>query len=115
MDNDEEDFDDDDDEALKETQDFIEADDPSLETPDGRRRILADHQRLDRQHEAILEEDAEAMARRLKERYARPASRYVGDNDQVPQRLLMPSVNDASLWQVRVKVGELRNRHLVPY
>ena len=44
------------------------------------------------------------MARRLKERYARPTARYIGDEDNVPQRLLMPSVKDAFLWQIRVKV-----------
>jgi transcription elongation factor SPT5 len=27
--------------------------------------------------------------------------------NEVPQRLLMPSVHDASLWQVRVKVSLL--------
>jgi len=33
------------------------------------------------------------------------AARYNADSDQVPQRLLMPGVNDPSLWTVRVKVS----------
>ena len=33
------------------------------------------------------------------------AARYNADSDSVPQRLLMPGVNDPSLWTVRVKVG----------
>ncbi|EJU01578.1 hypothetical protein DACRYDRAFT_22655 [Dacryopinax primogenitus] len=37
------------------------------------------------------------------------ATRYTGDLDQVPQRLLMPSVNDPSLWQVRVRPGRERD------
>lgn len=37
-------------------------------------------------------------------RYKARAVRYTGDMNAMPQRLLMPSVHDASLWQVRVKV-----------
>ena len=43
------------------------------------------------------------MARRLKERYSRN-DRIVEDMSQVPQRMLMPSVNDPNLWQLKVKV-----------
>ncbi|QRW26030.1 transcription elongation factor SPT5 [Rhizoctonia solani] len=46
-----------------------------------------------------------------KDRYQRSAARYTGDADQVPQRLLMPSVNDPHLFQVRVKAG--REKELV--
>jgi hypothetical protein len=33
------------------------------------------------------------------------SARYNADSDAVPQRLLMPGVNDPSLWTVRVKVS----------
>ena len=49
------------------------------------------------------EEIAKAVARRHRDR----AAPYTGDMNEIPQRLLMPSVHDASLWQVRVKVRYL--------
>ncbi|KAF8957531.1 hypothetical protein BDZ97DRAFT_1906781 [Flammula alnicola] len=51
------------------------------------------------------EEIAKAVARRHKDR----AAPYTGDMNEIPQRLLMPSVHDASLWQVRVKPGRERD------
>jgi transcription elongation factor SPT5 len=50
----------------------------------------------------------EQIASDLSRRYrgANPV-RYTGDMNEIPQRLLMPSVHDASLWQVRVKVSAL--------
>jgi len=45
------------------------------------------------------------IAEQIEHRYRRTgATRYTGDPANIPQRLLMPSVNDASLWRVRVKV-----------
>ena len=50
----------------------------------------------------------EQIAKDLSKRYGgRAALHYTGDMNEIPQRLLMPSVHDASLWQVRVKVGFL--------
>jgi len=46
------------------------------------------------------EEIANAIVGRHRDR---PAP-YTGDMSEIPQRLLMPSVHDASLWQIRVKV-----------
>jgi transcription elongation factor SPT5 len=52
-----------------------------------------------------MQEDAEKIARDLQERYSRAqGARFKGDVDQVPQRLLMPSVEDPNLWQVKCKV-----------
>lgn len=48
--------------------------------------------------------DPEEIARKLNARYKRNAVQYTGDMNEIPQRLLMPSVHDASLWQIRVKV-----------
>lgn len=66
---------------------------------------------LDKKRQMEDEEDKspEQIAKDLSERYRRPAVRYTGDMNEVPQRLLMPSVNDASLWQVRVRPGRERD------
>lgn len=113
VDNDEEE-DDDDEELQKETREGFIDEDEGLDSADGRQRIVADHQRLDRRQQEIIDQDAEEVAQRLKARYARPAARYMGDVDQVPQRLLMPSVKDAFLWQIRVKVGSRAAASLQP-
>ncbi|WVR08642.1 transcription elongation factor SPT5 [Kwoniella sp. DSM 27419] len=64
------------------------------------------HRRLDRSFGRNEEEDVQDIVQRLKERHARTAAaRYNGDSDAVPQRLLMPGVNDPSLWRVIVKTG----------
>ncbi|WWC65232.1 transcription elongation factor SPT5 [Kwoniella dejecticola CBS 10117] len=64
------------------------------------------HRRLDRSFGRNEEEDVQDIVQRLKERHARTAAaRYNGDSDAVPQRLLMPGVNDPSLWRVFVKTG----------
>ncbi|KAM6501207.1 transcription elongation factor SPT5 [Amanita muscaria] len=72
-----------------------------------------------RRHHAMLtartlheQEDRspEQIAKDLSKRYGgRGASHYTGDTNEIPQRLLMPSVHDASLWQVRVKAGRERD------
>ncbi|KAK7057324.1 transcription elongation factor SPT5 [Favolaschia claudopus] len=56
------------------------------------------------------EKSPEQIASDLSRRYqnANPV-RYTGDMNEIPQRLLMPSVHDASLWQVRVKAGRERD------
>ena len=75
---------------------------------------MEDDDNTSRQHHALLDrrrnfEEAEdqtpeQIAKDLSRRYARTGVRYNGDMNTIPQRLLMPSVHDASLWQVRVKV-----------
>ena len=52
----------------------------------------------------LNDQDLAKIAADFDERYRRTAVRYTGDMSEVPQRLLMPSVHDANLWQVRVKV-----------
>ena len=72
----------------------------------GQRSTL--HQRLDRQQRELSDRDMENIAEQIEDRYRRTgaATRYTGDLMNIPQRLLMPSVNDANLWQVRVKVRD---------
>lgn len=54
--------------------------------------------------EDMDEQDLERIAEDIRNRNRPTAARYTGDMNQIPQRLLMPSVHDANLWQVRVKV-----------
>lgn len=67
-------------------------------------RRAAVNARLDRRERELNDQDLAKIAQNLHERYGRAAVRYTGDMNEVPQRLLMPSVHDASLWQLRVKV-----------
>ncbi|KZV92212.1 transcription elongation factor Spt5 [Exidia glandulosa HHB12029] len=69
------------------------------------------HRGLRRQQEELNDEEIRRIADRYKQRGQSAAALYTGDMDQIPQRLLMPSVNDANLWQVRVKPG--REKELV--
>ncbi|THH21383.1 hypothetical protein EW146_g130 [Bondarzewia mesenterica] len=77
---------------------------------DAARRSVA-HARLDRRERELNDQDLARIAQDFSQRYKRTAVRYTGDMNEVPQRLLMPSVNDANLWQVRCKPG--RERDLV--
>ncbi|KAF9453366.1 transcription elongation factor Spt5 [Macrolepiota fuliginosa MF-IS2] len=69
------------------------------------------HASLDARRQLDEEEQSpEEIAKNLSRRYAhRAAVRYTGDMNEIPQRLLMPSVQDSSLWQVRVKPGRERD------
>ena len=70
-------------------------------------RRTADHARYDRRVREMDDRDLEQVAEDISQRYRRTAVRYTGEMSDVPQRLLMPSVHDANLWQVRVKVSFL--------
>ena len=67
-------------------------------------RRAADHARYDRRVREMDDRDLEQVAEDISQRYRRTAVRYTGEMSDVPQRLLMPSVHDANLWQVRVRV-----------
>ncbi|KAG5437393.1 hypothetical protein PCANB_000824 [Pneumocystis canis] len=65
------------------------------------------HRDLDRQLQKIEDADAERLAEEYREKYGRLSARfYRGDIEVVPQRLLLPSVNDPNLWAVRCKPGK---------
>ena len=65
------------------------------------------HRQLDRQRELEASMDAEKQAQMLKERYGRNRA-AAGDAVVVPKRLLLPSVDDPSIWGVRCKAGKER-------
>jgi transcription elongation factor SPT5 len=65
------------------------------------------HRDLDRQRQEITDQDAERLAQEFRERYGRSqASRYRGDGAGVAQRLLLPSVDDPSIWAIKCKPGK---------
>ncbi|KKK15633.1 transcription elongation factor SPT5 [Aspergillus rambellii] len=65
------------------------------------------HRQLDRQRELEASMDAEKQAQMLKERYGRNRA-AASDAVVVPKRLLLPSVDDPSIWGVRCKAGKER-------
>ncbi|KAG6809599.1 hypothetical protein H0H92_015601 [Tricholoma furcatifolium] len=67
------------------------------------------HYALQRQIDEEDDKSPEQIAKDLRERHRRPVVRYTGDMNEIPQRLLMPSVHDAGLWQVRVRPGKERD------
>ena len=68
------------------------------------------HRELDRRREMEASLDAEKQAEILRQRYATKnrSSRAMGDSAVVPKRLLLPSVDDPSIWAVRCKEGKER-------
>ncbi|KAK5090491.1 transcription elongation factor spt5 [Lithohypha guttulata] len=66
------------------------------------------HRELDRQRQLEQSMDAEAQANRYKERYGRRTTTGLAKGSFVPQNLLMPSVNDPSIWSVACKPGKER-------
>ncbi len=68
------------------------------------------HRQLDRRQVQDEDLNAEELAEILKQRYGRTEyGAYQGDLEHVPQRLLIPSVNDPKLWLVRCKPGKERD------
>lgn len=67
------------------------------------------HRELDRRREMESSMDAEKQAEILRQRYGnrRPGKSF-GDSAVVPKRLLLPSVDDPSIWAVRCKEGKER-------
>ncbi|KAG8533109.1 transcription elongation factor spt5 [Bacidia gigantensis] len=103
---DEEDEGDDEDEDLQ-ADPFI-ADthpDDEAELPDGAPTDDRQHKELDRERQRRQQLDAEEQAELLKVKYGRPA-RTASDAAIVPRRLLLPSVDDPSIWGVKCKPGK---------
>ncbi|KAI8235838.1 Transcription elongation factor SPT5 [Colletotrichum sp. SAR 10_99] len=67
------------------------------------------HRELDRRREMESSMDAEKQAEILRQRYGnRRPNKGFGDSTVVPKRLLMPSVEDPTIWAVRCKEGKER-------
>ena len=103
---------DEDEEELEEEDDDLGGEDGFIQEQDLENEEIdaADdrgHRDLDRQRQEITDKDAERLAEEFRERYGRSAaSRYRGDGAGVAQRLLLPSVDDPSIWAIKCKPGK---------
>ncbi|TAQ91139.1 hypothetical protein B7494_g499 [Chlorociboria aeruginascens] len=108
-----EDENEDDEDELNEIKDNFIADthpDDLLDLPAGGENDDRRHRELDRRREMEASLDAEKQAEILRQRYANKnrSGRALGDSAVVPKRLLLPSVDDPSIWAVRCKEGKER-------
>lgn len=101
---------DEDEEDLEEDEDGLIREDGFIQEPDADEPDASDdrfHREMDRRREAIGEEDAERLADEYREKYGRStANKYRGDSGVIPQHLLLPSVNEPSIWGIRCKPGK---------
>ncbi|KAL1961061.1 hypothetical protein VTO42DRAFT_4949 [Malbranchea cinnamomea] len=90
-------------------RDFVTEDHPDdlAALPIGAETDDRRHRELDRKREMEATLDAEQQAQALKERYGRNRA-VAADMVVVPKRLLLPSVDDPSIWAVKVRPGKER-------
>lgn len=74
--------------------------------PEGTETDDRRHRELDRRREMEASMDAERQAEALRERYGRRAAAVSTDSVVVPKRLLLPGVDDPSIWGVKCKAGK---------
>ncbi|KAF4594459.1 transcription initiation protein spt5 [Ophiocordyceps camponoti-floridani] len=93
----------------EEIEDFIDNAHPDDVAESARLDDDRRHRELDRRRDMESSMDAEKQAEILRQRYGnrRPAKGF-GDSAVVPKRLLLPSVDDPSIWAVRCKEGKER-------
>lgn len=103
---DDEDEGEDDEREIEEIGDFIENPD---EVEEINRNDDRQHRDLDRRRELEQGMDAEKAAEMYRQRYGnRRPNKGFGESAAVPRRLLLPSVEDPSIWAVRCKEGKER-------
>lgn len=76
--------------------------------PEGTESDDRRHRELDRRREIEASMDAEKTAQALKERYGRNRPSAQSSGAFIPQNLLMPSVDDPSIWSIKCKPGKER-------
>ena len=81
--------------------------DDLADLPDGATQDDRQHRILDRERERKQQLDAEEQAALLREKYGRRTA-TASDAAIVPRRLLLPSVDDPSIWGVKCKPGKER-------
>ena len=92
----------------EEIRDFLDA---HPDDPDEGHRFHDDrhHRELDRRRQLEAGVDAEQQAEVYKQRYGkRHRKRGMGEGDVLPRRLLLPSVDDPSIWAIKCKEGKER-------
>ncbi|KAH8885793.1 transcription elongation factor Spt5 [Thozetella sp. PMI_491] len=106
---DDEDEGEDDERDGEEIEDFIDNAHPDDIADSGRLDDDRRHRELDRRREMEAGLDAEKEAENYRRKYGkRDRARGFGDTAVVPKRLLLPSVEDPSIWAVRCKEGKER-------
>ncbi|KAI0505599.1 hypothetical protein F5B22DRAFT_661363 [Xylaria bambusicola] len=106
---DDEDEAEDDEEAEAENEGFIEQEELGDFGDAGRLESDRRHRELDLQRDRMNHEDLQKEAESFVRKYGhRRHARGMGDTTIVPQRLLLPSVDDPSIWGVRCKEGKER-------
>ncbi|KAI8611142.1 hypothetical protein BC830DRAFT_1142403 [Chytriomyces sp. MP71] len=98
------------DEQFGDEDDLIQPDDDFDETINNRDVYRANRD-LNKRREREEEVDAEEQARRFKEKYAHHGYRSTAyrPSENVASRMLLPSINDPSLWLVRCRQGYEKN------
>ncbi|EEB07020.1 transcription elongation factor Spt5 [Schizosaccharomyces japonicus yFS275] len=98
---------DEDEEDIEEDEDEIGREDGFIEEEAGADYVTDDrrHRELDRQRQEFQSVDAERLAEEYRHKYGRSQT-FRGDTSNIPQRLLLPSVNDPNIWAVRCKIGK---------
>ena len=102
---------DDDDEVEEEEEAGFVADthpDDLEQLPEGEREDDRRHRELDRQREVEASLDAERQAEMYKSKYGRRQGAALSAGSFVPQNLLMPDVNDPSIWGIKCRPGKER-------
>lgn len=105
-DDDEDDEDEEESELVREG--FITRGDDEDESSEAQREDRL-HRQLDQDLNKTSEEDAQKLAKELRERYGRSSSkqyRAAAQDGYVPQRFLLPSVDTATIWGVRCRPGK---------
>ncbi|KAK6454606.1 uncharacterized protein RJT20DRAFT_130787 [Scheffersomyces xylosifermentans] len=112
-DEEEDELDEDDEEAELLREQFI-ADGQNDETNEREHHDDRLHRQYDRKRQEVEDQDAEQLAETLKQRYRKTHTVYRGDtaaSGTVSQKLLMPSINDPSIYAIRCTPG--REKELV--
>ena len=101
---------DDEEDELREAEGFIADTHPDdlADLPPGGDADDRRHRELDRRREVEAGLDAERQAEELRKRYGRNRAAPT-DSIVVPKRLLLPGVDDPSIWGVKCKPGQERN------
>ncbi|KAI1349171.1 hypothetical protein F5Y01DRAFT_290140 [Xylaria sp. FL0043] len=106
---DDEDEPEDDEEAEAENEGFIEQEEPGDFGDASRLESDRRHRELDLQRDRMNHEDLRKEAEVFVRKYGhRRSAKGMGDMEIAPQRLLLPSVDDPTIWGVRCKEGKER-------
>lgn len=101
---------DDEEEDVSDEAEGLAQDDGFIQEPEGAEDLDSAthriHRQVDRHREDFTERDAVELADQFREKYGHTsAPKYRGDNAVIPQRLLLPSVHDPSIFGINCRIG----------